>query len=97
MSIPIVDLGPWFAASASALSRAFETTGFETGLTRRSAARAGRRRETSTAYRWTLSSPCCKDQPDEPEKGQFCSLCGPSTACPGCVDNTVVVTLCYGQ
>ena len=37
MSIPIVDLGPWFAAdaaaagrsaSASALSRAFETTGF---------------------------------------------------------------------
>ena len=39
--------------------------------------------------------PGCKDQPDEPEKGRFCSLCGPTTACPGCSQDTVIITLCY--
>ena len=41
--------------------------------------------------------PYCKDQPDDPAAGKFCSLCGPSTACPGCVDNTVTIELCYPE
>ena len=28
--------------------------------------------------------PACIDLPDYPSAGRFCSLCGPSTACPGC-------------
>ena len=39
--------------------------------------------------------PSCKNVPDQPEKGRFCSLCGPSTACPGCADGTVTIELCY--
>ena len=40
--------------------------------------------------------PTCRDVPDDPDAGEFCSLCSPSTACPGCnAGNTVVVGLCY--
>lgn len=39
--------------------------------------------------------PDCTDQPDQPEAGRFCSLCGPTTACPGCTANTVVISLFY--
>jgi len=28
--------------------------------------------------------PACEDVPDDPSTGSFCSLCGPTTACPGC-------------
>jgi len=28
--------------------------------------------------------PDCKDVPDDPAAGTWCSLCGPTTACPGC-------------
>eukprot|EP01050_Picozoa_sp_SAG11_P031809 SAG11_NODE_10045_length_861_cov_1.073491_1_plen_195_part_00 len=39
--------------------------------------------------------PYCKDQPDVPAAGKFCSLCGPSTACPGCGPGaTVTIELC---
>lgn len=40
--------------------------------------------------------PTCRDVTDDPDAGEFCSLCSPSTACPGCnAGNTVVVGLCY--
>ena len=29
--------------------------------------------------------PACEDGPDDPSTGSFCSLCGPTTGCPGCV------------
>ena len=38
--------------------------------------------------------PPCRDQTDDPSASNFCSLCGPSTACRGCPANTVTVTLC---
>ena len=34
--------------------------------------------------------PACTDAPDDPSEGKFCSLCGPTTACPGCTDGTGV-------
>ena len=34
--------------------------------------------------------PACTDAPDDPSKDRFCSLCGPTTACPGCKDGTDV-------
>ena len=39
--------------------------------------------------------PGCTDEPDDPDSGNFCSLCGPTTACPGCVQGTVSVNLWY--
>lgn len=39
--------------------------------------------------------PSCRDVPDDPRAGEFCSLCSPSTACPDCVQNTVTIGLCY--
>ena len=39
--------------------------------------------------------PRCRDQVDDPAAGKWCSLCGPSTACPGCEDGTVTIELCY--
>ena len=39
--------------------------------------------------------PTCRDQPDDPSAGRFCSLCGPSTACPGCTSGTITIGLCY--
>jgi hypothetical protein len=39
--------------------------------------------------------PRCVDEVDDPAAGRFCSLCGPTTACPGCVSNTVSIGLCY--
>eukprot|EP01043_Picozoa_sp_COSAG02_P080295 COSAG02_NODE_19012_length_905_cov_1.420596_1_plen_301_part_11 len=39
--------------------------------------------------------PLCKDRPDDPEAGSWCSLCGPNTACTDCVGNTVNVQLFY--
>ena len=39
--------------------------------------------------------PACRDVPDDPSAGEFCSLCSPSTACPGCTGNTVTIGLCY--
>ena len=39
--------------------------------------------------------PTCRDVPDDPAAGEFCSLCSPSTACPGCVRSTVSIRLCY--
>ena len=35
--------------------------------------------------------PACTDAPDDPAKGEFCSLCGPTTACPGCRQGKGVV------
>ena len=37
-----------------------------------------------------LHLPACEDGPDDPSTGSFCSLCGPTTGCPGCgtVDGT---------
>jgi hypothetical protein len=32
--------------------------------------------------------PACVDTPDDPSTGQFCSLCGPTTACPGCTGSS---------
>ena len=32
-----------------------------------------------------LHLPACEDGPDDPSTGSFCSLCGPTTGCPGCV------------
>jgi len=34
--------------------------------------------------------PACTDEPDDPSAGEFCSLCGPTTACPGCTDGSEV-------
>jgi len=39
--------------------------------------------------------PACRDAADDPTRGEFCSLCGPSTACPGCTAGTVVISLFY--
>ena len=39
--------------------------------------------------------PRCRDQPDDPSADRWCSLCGPSTACPGCARNTVTIDLWY--
>lgn len=38
--------------------------------------------------------PLCKDRPDNPSASKWCSLCGPSTACPGCAGDTVTIGLC---
>ena len=37
----------------------------------------------------------CPDVADDPANGNFCSLCGPSTACPGCSAGTVSIDLCF--
>ena len=34
--------------------------------------------------------PACIDLPDYPSAGRFCSLCGPSTSCPGCTDGGLI-------
>ena len=39
--------------------------------------------------------PFCRDVPDDPTEDRFCSLCGPTTACPGCSSDTVTIGLCY--
>ena len=40
--------------------------------------------------------PFCRDVADDPTNGEFCSLCSPSTACPGCSSgSTVTIGLCY--
>lgn len=39
--------------------------------------------------------PTCRDVPDDPTADIFCSLCSPSTACPGCARDTVTIGLCY--
>ena len=40
--------------------------------------------------------PFCRDEPDQPALGRFCSLCGPGTFCPGCnPGNTVVIDLFF--
>ena len=37
--------------------------------------------------------PYCKDQPDDPEAGKWCSLCGPTTSCADCVAGSVTISL----
>ena len=37
--------------------------------------------------------PPCKDQPDDPKAGNLCTLCGPSSFCPGCADGNVNIEL----
>lgn len=39
--------------------------------------------------------PLCRDVPDVPAAGEFCSLCGPSTACRDCSNNTVIVEIFF--
>ena len=40
--------------------------------------------------------PFCRDEPDQPALGRFCSLCGPTTFCPGCnPGNTVIIDLFF--
>ena len=41
--------------------------------------------------------PACTDKPDDPAKGEFCSLCGPTTACPGCQQGKGVVVELFGD
>ena len=43
----------------------------------------------------SASLPACQDVPDDPSKGAFCSLCGPSTSCDGCRGGTVTIELYY--
>ena len=40
--------------------------------------------------------PPCRDRPDDPRAGTFCSLCGPTGFCPGCVGGNVSIEL-YAQ
>ena len=39
--------------------------------------------------------PPCRDEPDDPTAGTWCSLCGPTTGCLGCNNNTVTVSYYY--
>jgi hypothetical protein len=39
--------------------------------------------------------PGCTDRADDPAAHRFCSLCGPDTACPGCISGTVTIRLYY--
>ena len=39
--------------------------------------------------------PSCPDIADKPKAGEFCSLCGRTSACPGCSSGTVTIGLCY--
>ena len=39
--------------------------------------------------------PSCPDVADQPKAGKFCSLCGRTSACPGCTGGTVTIGLCY--
>jgi hypothetical protein len=41
--------------------------------------------------------PACTDAPDDPSEDKFCSLCGPTTACPGCTDGTGVTVQSFRQ